>query len=115
MLMEPQKGKVIKVGSVSEARRKAAEENNGYIQKYGSLLWSAAVLTAYQGGGYEELKKNYQETPAKYLSLLVDAYRFKNTELEFAIAQAASRPHLKKSDAKKYMEQLAQKLEGHDV
>lgn len=112
--MEPKKTNMIKVGSVSKARQKAAEENNHYLKKYGSLLWSAALLTAYQGGGYDELKKNYNEVPMQYVELLLDAYRYRHAELEYSIAQAASRPHMKKGDSKKYMENLANKLEGKD-
>lgn len=111
--MEPQKN-VFKVHSVADAKYKAATENNKYIKEYGELLWTAALITAYQNGGYEELKKNYERTPLKYLKLLLDAYRYKNTELEFAIAQAASRPHMKKGDAKKYITTLADKLEGKE-
>ena len=103
---------VIKVGSVSEARRKFAQESNKYIKKYGEMLWSVALLTAYQGGGYDELQHNFNDVPMKYVELLLDAYRYKNTELEFLIAQAASRPHLKKNEGKKYMDNLANKLEG---
>ena len=109
---EKPKQNIIKVQSVSKARQKAAEETNRYMQKYGSLLWSAALLTAYQGGGYEELKKNYNVVPMKYVELLLDAYRYKHAEEEFSMAQAVARPHLKKGDAKKYMEGLANKLEG---
>jgi hypothetical protein len=105
---------VIKVHSVSEARQQHAVETNKYIRKYGSLLWMAALVTAYQNGGYDELKKNYEEVPLKYLQLLLDAYKYKNTELEFSIAQAASRPHMKKNDGKKYIESLADKLEGRE-
>lgn len=106
--------RIIKVSSVSEARRKHLAESNRYIKKYGELLWMAALVTAYQNGGYEELKKNYQEVPLRYLNLLLEAYKYKNAEREFSIAQAASRPHMKKGDAKKYMQELANKLEGKD-
>lgn len=109
--MGPQKN-IIKVSSVSKALHNASAENNRYFKKYGELLWTAALVTAYQNGGYEELKKNYETVPLKYLQLLLDAYKYKNTELEFLIAQAASRPHMKKGDAKSYMESLANKLEG---
>lgn len=107
-------GNIIKVASVSEARRKHYQETNKHVKKYGDMLWLAALVTAYQGGGYEELKKNYHEVPLKYLNLLLEAYRHKNTELEFSIAQAASRPYMEKGDAKKYMQDLANKLEGND-
>lgn len=110
--MEPKKQNIIKVGSVSKARREAAEKSNKYIQKYGSLLWSAALVTAYQGGGYDELKQNYNSVPLKYLQLLIDAYQYKHTEEEYRMAQAVSLPHKKKGDAKKYMNDLANKLEG---
>lgn len=109
--MEPKKN-IIKVGSVSKALHDASASNNKYFQKYGELLWTAALVTAYQNGGYAELKENYEHVPLKHLQLLLDAYKYKNTELEFLIAQAASRPHMKKGDAKKYMEDLASKLEG---
>lgn len=111
MESEPKKN-IIKVHSVAQARRDIAAKDNKYIQKYGELLWMCALLTAYQGGGYDELCRNYEEVPIKYLQLLLEAYRYKNTELEFAVAQAASRPHMKKNDAKKYMDTLANKLEG---
>lgn len=103
---------IIKVSSVSAAKREHYAKNNKYMQKYGEMLWMAALVTAYQNGGYEELKKNYQQTPLKFLELLLAAYRYKNTEMEFSFAQAASRPHMKKGDAKKYMQDLADKLEG---
>lgn len=109
--MESQKN-VIKVNPVSKALRDASARNNKYFNKYGELLWTAALVTAYQNGGYKELKDNYEHVPLKYLQLLLDAYKYKNTELEFVIAQAASRPHMKKGDAKQYMEDLAAKLEG---
>lgn len=101
--------------SVSEARRKHSLESNRYIRKYGELLWTAALLTAYQNGGYDELYKNYNEVPLKHVQLLLDAYRYKNAELEFSIAQASSRPHMSKADGKNYMEGLAAKLEGRDT
>lgn len=105
---------IIKVSSVSAARRQHYRDTNKHIKKYGELLWLAALVTAYQNGGYEELKSNYEKVPLKYLQLLLEAYQFKNAEREFSIAQAASRPHLKKGDAKKYMQELANKLEGKD-
>jgi len=105
---------VIKVKSVSKERQKHLAETNKYIRQYGELLWMAALVTAYQGGGYEDLKNNYEKVPLKYLQLLLDAYKYKNTELEFLIAQAASRPHMKKGDGKKYIEGLANKLEGKE-
>lgn len=103
---------VIKVSSVEEARRKHFSESNKYIKEYGELLWTAALLTAYQNGGYDDLCRNYNEVPLKYVRLLLDAYKYKNAELEFLIAQASSRPHMAKADGKKYMEGLAAKLEG---
>ena len=105
---------VIKVHSVSEAKQKHLAETNKYIKKYGELLWLAALVTAYQNGGYDELKKNYTEVPLRHLQLLLDAYKYKNAELEFLIAQAASRPHMKKGDGQKYIDNLAAKLEGRD-
>lgn len=104
---------VIKLSSVSEARRKHRAESNQFIREYGELLWSAALLTAYQNGGYDDLKRNYNQVPMKYMDLLLKAYKYKNNELEFSIAQAASRPHMKKGDAKNYMQTLANKLEGN--
>lgn len=112
--MEEKQQRVIKVQSVSKAQRRQAASSNRYIREYGELLWTAALLTAYQGGGYDDLKHNYHDVPLKYVRLLLDAYRYKNTELEFAIAQAASRPHLKKADGQKYIQTLANKLEGKD-
>lgn len=106
---------VIKLHSVEEARRKHQLENNEYIKKYGELLWTVALLTAYQNGGYDELRRNYNEVPMKFINLLLDAYRFKNTELEFAMTKAASRPHLKKGDSQRYVEGLADKLEGRNI
>lgn len=110
--MEPSKGKVVKVQSVSAARKKSQAQTNKYINKYGEMEWMAAMLTAYQGGGYEELKKNYNDVPLKYMKMLIDAYRYKATELELSIAQAASRPHMKKGDSQKYMQSLTDRLEG---
>ena len=111
--MEP-KQNVIKVSSVSEARRKNLEENNKYIKKYGELLWTAALLTAYQNGGYKELQYNYEHVPMRSMQILLDAYNYKRTELEFTIAQGASRPHMKKADGQKYMDGLVSRLEGRD-
>ena len=105
---------IIKVRSVEKERQKHLAESNRYIGKYGELLWMAALVTAYQGGGYEDLKKNYTTVPLKYLQLLLDTYKYKQAELEFLIAQASSRPHMKKNDGKKYMEGLANKLEGRE-
>ena len=109
--MEPGQ-KVIKVQSVSQAKAKAQREYNKYIKKYGELEWLAAVVTAYQCGGYDELRYNYEHVPLKYLNMLVDAYHYKSTELELSIAQAASRPYMKKNDSIKYMQNLTDKLEG---
>lgn len=103
---------VIKVQSVSKAKAKAQREYNKYIKKYGELEWLAALVTAYQCGGYDELKYNYEHVPIKYLNMLVDAYHYKNTELELSIAQAASRPYMKKNDSIKYMQGLTDRLEG---
>lgn len=109
-----QKPNIIKVKSVEEERRKHLAETNKYIGKYGELLWTCALLTAYQNGGYDELCHNYNDVPMQYVKLLLDAYRYKNAELEFLIAQASSRPHMKKGDGKKYMDGLAAKLEGRE-
>lgn len=105
---------VIKVSSVSEAKRKNLIENNKYIQKYGELLWTAALLTAYQNGGYRELQFNYEKVPMRSMQILLDAYHYKQTELEYTIAQGASRPHMKKKDGQDYMERLIAKLEGRE-
>ena len=99
----------VKVQSVSAALSKARGQSNKYIREYGETLWMAALLTAYQGGGYAELKKNYNQVPMKYIKLLLDAYRYKSTELEFSMTRAASSPHLKKKDAQKYTQELADK------
>lgn len=104
---------VIKVQSVSKAKAKVNRERNKYIKKYGDSAWAAAVLTAYQCGGYKEFKYNYEKVPLKYMNLLLDAYKFKNTELELSIAQAAARPYMKKNDSIKYIESLSNKLEGN--
>lgn len=110
--MDQQEKRVIKVGSVEKMRRKQAVENNKYMQKYGELLWTVALLTAYQNGGYKELKFNYEKVPYRYISLLLDAYKYKQAEEEFTMAKAASRPHLKKKDGKDYIDGLVAKLEG---
>lgn len=102
----------MKVQSVSKALAKNRATTNKYIREYGELEWEAALLTAYQGGGYKELYDNYHNVPLKYMKMLIDAYRYKNTELELAVARAASRPHMKKGDSKKYMQELLDKLEG---
>lgn len=114
ILMNNSGENIIKVSSVSAARRKHFRDTNKHIQKHGELLWLAALVTAYQNGGYDELKRNYEKVPLKYLQLLLEAYQFKNTEREFSMAQAVARPHMKKGDAKKYMQELANKLEGKD-
>lgn len=105
---------MVKAQSVSEARRKAALQNNKYLKKYGALLWSSALLTAYQHGGYAELKDNYENMPFKYQSLLLDAYRYVNTEKELSMSQAASRPYMDKKDGKEYIDGLIRRLEGRD-
>ena len=46
------------------------------------------------------------------MNLLIDAYQYKHTEQEYRMAQAIALPHRKKGDAKKYMNTLANKLEG---
>lgn len=107
-----EKPKTVKVQSVTKALAKARGQSNRYIKEYGELAWSAAILTAYQNGGYKELRYNYEKVPLKYMHMLIDAYKYKNTELELMIAQAASRPHMKKADSKKYLQGLADKLEG---
>lgn len=105
--------KVVEVKSVRQARSKHIGENNGYIRKYGQLLWSAALLTAYQGGGMKELADNYNKVPYKYVALLLDAYTYINDEEEYRIFQATSTPHAKKKDQKAYIERLQRRLEGN--
>lgn len=106
MIMEEEH--VFKLHSVSAAMR----SNNKFATQYGDMLWSVALLTAYQCGGYEQLKYNFNNVPIKYVKLLLDAYQYKNDKLELAIAQAASRPHMKKADGQKYINDLVNKLEG---
>lgn len=104
-----EKEHVFKLQSVSAAKR----ANNGFIQKYGEMLWTVALLTAYQNGGYKELKENYKNVPIKYVKLLLDAYQYKDDKMELSIAQAASRPHMSKKDGKDYIEALIKKLDGN--
>lgn len=111
---EQSKQHIIKVGSISKARAEASRKNNRYIKEYGEALWQAALLTAYQNGGYEELKHNYNNVPIKYIALLLDAYQYKATEEEFRSARAASCPHKKQKDIDAYLQDLANKLGGRD-
>ena len=101
----------IKVKSVSEFRRNEALKSNKYIRKWGEGIWMAALLTAYQNGGYDDLKRN-TEIPMKWLGLLLDAYRYKSTEEEMMFARASGVPYMKKADSKKYWQELSDKLEG---
>ena len=109
--MEEKKEKIIKVQSVAAARRRAAEDKNNFIKKWGMANWSAAILTAYQGGSYRELQANL-DIPAKWLRLLLDAYQYKATEEELRMARAAVAPYLKKKASKDYFEGLTDYLEG---
>lgn len=102
----------IKAQSVQDALRKGMAKSNRFVKQYGEMLWLCALLTAYQGGGYEELKYNYEHVPLKFINLLIEAYKYKNTELELIVAQAASRPYMKKQDGQKYIDDLVKKLEG---
>lgn len=104
--------KVISVQSVSKARRATLKNSNSYVGKYGEILWTVALLTAYQNGGVKELMDNYNNVPMRYVNLLLDAYRYKNAEQEFMMTQAAAYPNMKKADSKKHMEDLQNRLEG---
>ncbi len=101
----------VKVQSVNKFRQQEALKNNRYIKKWGEGIWFAALLTAYQNGGYDDLKRN-TEIPVKWLGLLLDAYHYKETETEMMIARATGVPYMSKKDAKKYWEELSNKLEG---
>ncbi len=108
---EKPQARVIKVQSVAAARRRAAEEKNKYIKKWGLANWSAAILTAYQNGSYRELQQNL-DIPARWVPLLMDAYHYRHTEEELRMARAAVAPYLKKKGSKEYFEGLTETLEG---
>lgn len=93
--------------SIAEARR----ENNKYLKRYGESMWTAAILTAYAGGGWEMLNEFYN-MPLKYQRMLLDAYQFVEARRELGMVQAASRPYMKKSDGKKYVSQLTNIING---
>ena len=101
----------VKVQSVAEARRKAAEKSNKHFKDWGTATWSAAVLTAYQHGGYEELKAN-MAMPLKWQKLLIEAYQHAFCEEEFRMARASIAANLKKKDLQEYLDGLVRKLEG---
>lgn len=103
--------KVIKVQSVAAARRRIAEDKNKFIKKWGLANWSAAILTAYQNGSYRDLQANL-DIPARWVPLLMDAYRYKHTEEELRMARAAVAPYMKKKASKEYFEELTETLEG---
>lgn len=107
---QPQE-RVIKVQSVAEARRKVAEDKNRYLKKWGLANWSAAILTAYQNGSYEDLKANLN-IPVRWVPLLMDAYNYKFTEEELRLARASSAPYMKKQPSDDYWRRLTETLEG---
>lgn len=101
----------IKVQSVKEATRKAALENNQYLQRWGDNDWISALLTVYLGGGLDMLAE-MQSAPYRWKRLLLDAHSYQLAELELVIASAVGSANLNKKDRKSYFDNLHKRLRG---